>query len=105
MTANEIINWSLRIIGALIVAYIVYMYKTSQSRLKKLEDDSNDQKVINQSFSDYNKYKNEKDKEFTSTVSVILEKIGDLKDSFDEKIGDLTNEIHKLELKVVGKTK
>ena len=92
---TKFIGWIAGFLGV----YLMYGFKITQSRIKKLEDDLSDQKVINQSFTDYKEYKDKKDEEFTESVKKIGDKIDGLNKSFDTKFTNLTKEIHELELK------
>ncbi len=102
MDAIELIKYFFGGLSVLAVGYLLYQYKTTQSRIKNLENDLSDQKVINQSFYDHNKFKDEKDTEAKILVTTILEKIDDLKGSFDTKFTELKGDFHKLELKFTG---
>ncbi len=98
MTAIEIIKWIGGFVFMFSIGYVLYEIKTYKARIRKLEEEVSNQRVINQSFDDYRKFKDLKDKEFTSSLKEILSKIEDLKESFDQKFTDLTEEIHSIQL-------
>ena len=102
MDAIELIKYFLGGLSILVIGYLLYQYKTTQSRIKNLENDLSEQKVINQSFSDYNKFRDEKDSESKKLVLTILRKIDELKASFDTRFDDLKSDFHNLELQFAG---
>lgn len=64
------------------------------ARIRKLEDEASLQMVKNQSFSDFQKYKDVSDAEFKTIVENLVEKLGD-------KIDGLSGEIHEMKIQIV----
>ena len=106
---SKLIGWAAGILGA----YLVWRIRTKESENKELKkvvyDTRNDlekhkveDKLIKQSFENYKEYKEKEDEGFKNLLSGLGKKI----DGLISKFGELKDDIHELDNKIVGiKTK
>ena len=106
---GKLIGWIAGILGA----YLVWRIRTKEAENKELKkvvyDTRNDlekhkveDELIKQSFENYKKYKEKEDDGFKNLLSGLGKKI----DGLITKFGELKDDIHELDKKIVGiKTK